>query len=268
MTSFVGVLSACGGGGGGGNETKITGRIQNVVQAESSGIIVDAVVNGAIVDSDTTDSSGQFELRVREEALTENVRIVFDTDPILTLDIITIQGSDISLVVSLAPDAGEVAIGTFQIDSDDLECEGTESFSYIAPRVTTMNIDGDGGGHCIRARDECRFTIEIGGRLNIGRCSDGVSAEDDSEVRLTPGSTSSLNVQVGGRGLRATDGASIIATGFDVNIVGNDFGISAKDDAFVQVSVPVVGTCAIVGGKEAIDAGNSTIVDIGECRTN
>jgi hypothetical protein len=289
LTSFVAVLSACGGGGGGGGKgTTINGRIQNIAQvqleatgqqreivqrrswgflgiayAQSSNLTVDA-----IVDSDTTDSGGRFELRVREENLTEDVRLVFNTTPALTLDIIAIEDSNISLVVSLAPDTGEVAVDTFQIDTGELECQGNESFSYIEPRVTTMTIDGSGSKQCIRAQDECRFTIEIGGRLNIGGCSDGVLAEDDSQVRLTPGNTSSLNIDASGNGMRGTDSSSIIVTGFDVGIAGNDFGISANKSAFVQVSVPAIGTCDIEGKKAAVDASNSAIVDIGECRTS
>lgn len=294
LTSFVAVVSACGGGGGGGSKgTTINGRIQNIVQAQlestgrprgivrrgfwgfvgiayaqSSGLIVDAVVNGAIVDSDTTDSSGRFELRVRQENLTEEVSIVFNTAPVLTLNIVAIEDSDISLVVSLAPDAGEVAVETFQIQTDELECQGDDSFSYVGPRVTTMTIDGGGSKQCIRTQDQCRFMIDIGGRLNITGCSDGVLAEDDSEVRLTPGDTSSLNIDAGSNGIRATDSSGTIVTGFDVGIAGNDYGISANKSAFVQVSVPAAGTCVIEGRKDAVDASNSAIVDIGECRTS
>jgi hypothetical protein len=130
-----------------------------------------------------------------------------------------------------------------------------------------MTIDGDDGKECIRARDECQFIINIGGRLNIQNCDDGVLAEDDSEVRLTPGTMSSLNILAGRNGIRAANNASIVATGFDVDIAGREYGISAKNNAFVQVSVPIIGTCDIDGGRGAVDSNNAAIVDIGECRT-
>lgn len=292
LTASVAVLSACGGGGGGGKRTTINGRIQNIAEvqpqfsriqqgierprswgflgvayAQASGIVVDAIVNGEVVDSDTTDSGGRFELRVREGNVTQEVRIAFNTAPVVTLDILTIENSDVSLVVSLAPEAGEVAVNTFQIATDELECQDEESFSYIEPLVTTMTV-GSGGKYCIRTRDDCRFGIEIGGRLNLQDCSDGVLAEDFSEVRLNPGAMSSLNIDVDGNGIRGTDSSSVIATGFDVDIIANDYGISANRNAFVQISVPVIGTCDIDGGKGAVDTSNSAIVDIGECRTS
>ena len=266
MSSLVAVLSACGGGGGGGGKgTTINGRIQN---AGAQTITVDALVNGEIVDSDTTDSGGRFELKVREESSTEDVRLVFDTAPILTLDILTIQNSEVSLVLSLAPDVGEVAVDTFQISTEELSCQNDESFSYIEPLVTTMAIDGGGSKSCIHTQDDCRFVIEIGGRLNVEGCSDGVLAENASEVRLSPGNMSSLNIDVGGNGIRGTNDSSVIATGFDVDITANDFGISANKNAFVQISVPVIGTCNIDGRKGAVDSSNAAIVDIGECRTS
>jgi hypothetical protein len=274
-------LSACGSSGGGGNNTTINGRIQNIAQvqlelegrhrivrrdrstlwgflgtayAQTSDITVDAVVNGEIVDSDTTDSGGRFELRVRDENKMEDVRIVFNTIPALTLDIVTIEDSEISLVLSLAPNAGVVAIETFQINTSELSCQGGESFAYVEPQVTTMTIDGGGSKECIHAQDECQFFINIGGRLNISNCSDGILAENDSEVRLTPGAMSSLNIDANGNGIRGTNNSITIVTGFDVDIAGRDFGISANRDAFVQVSVPVIGTCDIDGNKAAVDA--------------
>jgi hypothetical protein len=288
------VLSACGSGGGGGKTTTINGRVENIVQvqlehegpprvarhdhstlwgflgvayAQTSGLVVDAVVNGEIVDSDTVDSGGRFELRVDDENLTEDVKIVFNTAPILELDILTIEESDVSLVVSLFPVAGDIVVSTFQIETRDLSCEGDGTFSYVEPQVTTMTIDGDDGKECIRARDECQFIINIGGRLNVQNCDDGVVAEDDSEVRLTPGTMSSLNIIAGRNGIRAANNASIVATGFDVDIAGREYGISAKNNAFVQVSVPIIGTCDIDGGRGAVDSNNAAIVDIGECRT-
>jgi len=282
------VIYGCSSSSSSSDDAVINGRIQNIIQvnnnlnqdsidkvfgfftltkiayAQTANIIVNAIVDGEIVDSDETNSSGSFKLKVPEGKVT----IQFETNPVLSFQISVIEKSDISLLVSLDLAQQQVNVNTFQMVTDTLSCKKDENFIYIEPLITEMTINGEGSSNCIKTKDDCFFNIEIGGRLNIINCDNGIISENTSEVDINPGETSSLNITSSLNGIVGTNKSIITIQGFDIDIIGGQIGIFADRNATISVSAPIIGECDIEGGDEALVVLDSAIVDIGECSLN
>src|SRR3990172_4030444 len=187
LTGFVNC-----GGGGGADKSIINGTVVPPVIGGPgvSGIKVIAERNNERVASDTTNSEGEFKLKVREGDIT----LLFEILGEVTLGrAFTItEDSEVFLEVSLDLGLNQIEVEDWDVVQDPIRCDSNQSFIIDEDDLVDFTVDGN-GKDCIRAQGDCFIDIVvqnitlIGGDIFVeSTASDGIRAEDSSDVEIQP----------------------------------------------------------------------------------
>lgn len=240
LTGFVNC-----GNGGGANKSKINGTVVGVSDGSPiSGIKVRAERNGQRVASDTTNSEGEFTLRVREGIIT----LLFETSNFTVGEFFTVtEDSEVFLDVNLAPN--DVSVVDWEVLQDPIRCSGSQSFIIEEPELVDFTIDGN-GKDCIRAKGDCPIDIAVQ-NITLNDCNQGLLAEGSASVTLEALAVQTLTIDAQGNGIHTKGDSSVMLIGVDIFVTSTDAnGIRAEDTSEVQIQHS--GLCEIEGFDNAI----------------
>src|SRR4030066_2002813 len=149
LTGFVNC-----GGGGGADKSIINGTVVPPVIGGPgvSGIKVIAERNNERVASDTTNSEGEFKLKVREGDITLLFEILGEVT--LGRPFTITEDSEVFLEVSLDLVLNQIEVEDWDVVQDPIRCDSNQSFIIDEDDLVDFTVDGN-GKDCIRATGDC-----------------------------------------------------------------------------------------------------------------
>ncbi|MGH7800949.1 MAG: carboxypeptidase-like regulatory domain-containing protein [Thermodesulfobacteriota bacterium] len=228
------------GNGGGANKSKINGTVVGVSGGSPvSGIKVRAERNGQRVASDTTNSDGDFTLRVREG----NITLRFETSTFNVVGFFTVtEDSEVFLEVNLAPD--DVFVVDWVVLQDPIRCEGSQTFTIEEPDLVDFIING-GSRNCIQAKGDCIIDISVQ-NIALDDCNEGILAQGSANVDLEALAVPTLTINAESNGIHTKGDSSVTLIGEDIFVTSTQSdGIRAEDTSDVQIQPS--GLCTIEG---------------------
>jgi len=248
--------------GGGADKSKINGTVASVTNGSVSGIKVRAERNGEKVASDTTNSDGDFTLKVRDGAIT----LEFETSTFTVARMFTItEDSEVLLIVSLGPN--QILVDNWEVLQDPIRCDNNQNF-IITNDVNLVDFTINGNGKdCIRAKGDCLIDIEAQ-NIILNDCNEGLIAEGSASVTLealafpTLIPTLTINAESNGIHTKGDSTVTLIGGNISVTSTGAD-GIRAEDSSDVEIQPS--GLCTIEGSDDAIQKDGTATVDSDGC---
>src|SRR3970282_1878408 len=257
LTGFVNC-----GGGGGADKSIINGTVVPPVIGGpgGSGIKVIAERNNERVASDTTNSEGEFKLKVREGDIT----LLFEILGEVTLGrAFTItEDSEVFLEVSLDLGLNQIEVEDWDVVQDPIRCDSNQSFIIDEDDLVDFTVDGN-GKDCIRAQGDCFIDIVVQ-NITLDVCNEGILAEGTANVNLEGLSVPTLTIDAEVNGIHTKGYSSVTLIGGDIFVTSADSnGILATDDSNVDV-IPT-GDCTIEGGDKAVNEQDAAMIDPDGC---
>ena len=260
LTGFVNC-----GNGGGADKSIINGTVLDVIGGPGvSGIKVRAERNGEKVASDTTNSEGEFKLKVREG----NITLLFEILGEVTVGrAFTItEDSEVFLDVILDLVLPQIEVEDWDVVQDPIRCGGSDEVTFEGEDAISSDftIDGD-GTDCIKANGDCTVEI-VAQNITLTDCKNGVLAEGTADVILGEEAAPisiSINIDDNNNGVHTEDDSSVLLTGTDIFITSDSNGILATNDS--NVDVIRTGDCTIEGGDKAVNEQDDAMVDPDGC---
>jgi hypothetical protein len=223
--------------------TKILDLITFIKEAKAQGgVLVTAIIDGIIVDSDVTDPEGNFTLTLELDSAT-NVLILFDVNgEDVSIELVVEEGSILNINISIdlnAPPGDEVEIVEMEEVKGPIRCENG-TVNIIKNENETLVIDG-GGEDCIRAEGNCTVFIDPEDIL-LTNCERCVDAKGTSVVTITS-PNGDIVCEASEDGYRAEGDAEIVidATGV-IDILAGDNGLKAEGNSIISLGAD---TCII-----------------------
>jgi hypothetical protein len=245
------------GGGGGSGKSTVNGNVADVIDgSDVSGIKVTAIRNGKKADSDTTDSQGNFKLRVKKGDIT----LQFETSTFnVSREITVTKKSTVILVVVLDPDQGLVTIDNWQVLQDPIRCNNSDEFIFEEEEVSEFIINK---GNCIRAKGDCPVSILVQ-NISLTDCKEGIRAEGDATVEFE--ALEDINLISTKDGISSKKNAFVsLSAGNDIFITSTEEnGIKAEDSSTVVIQP--TNQCTIQGAKKSIQEDDTATVDPDDC---
>lgn len=274
------------GGGGNGQTTTINGRVANVVAMNGNendsfkfaelmkalsiikeakaqgGISVTALIDGVVVDSDTTDSDGFFSLTFLIDSA-ENVTLTFDIDGTIVSVSITVQeGSILNIIVTIdlnAPPGDEVDI------IDEGEAQGPVNCENGTLEITKnpgedIVIDG-GGEDCIRTAGNCNLIIDPENIFLIN-CENCIDARGTSDVSLGT-FDGDIFCDAFGDGIKTVGDSTVsIDANGDINVSADENGANASGNSAITFSA---NACIFDTGEDIFDTNGNASINADGC---
>ena len=261
LTGFVNC-----GNGGGANKSKINGTVVGVSGGSPvSGIKVKAERNNEKVASDTTNSEGDFTLKVREGDIT----LLFEMpdEPTLGRVFTITEDSEVFSDISINLELNQIEVEDWVVMQDPIRCDGSNSFTIEEEDAEVdFTIDGN-GKDCIRAKGNCFIDIVVQ-NITLTNCNNGVLAQGSADVFLGEEAAPisiSINIDDNSNGVHTEDGSSVLLAGTDIFIASDKNGILATDTSTVTVEDEPSGHCNIEGGEGATDEQDDATIESGGC---
>ncbi len=258
LTGFVNC-----GNGGGANKSKINGTVMGVIGGPGvSGIRVRAERNNEKVASDTTNSEGNFTLKVREGDIT----LLFEIpdEPTLGRVFTITEDSEVILDVTLDLESNQIEVDNWEVLQDPIRCDGNQNFIIDEDDLVDFTLNGN-GKDCIRAKGDCFIDIVVQ-NITLTNCNNGVLAEGSANVILGEEAAPisiSINIDDNNNGVHTEDDSSVLLTGTDIFITSDSNGILATNDS--NVDVIRTGDCTIEGGDNAVNEQDDAMIDPDGC---
>ena len=260
LTGFVN----CGGGGGGADKSIINGTVVPPVIGGPgvSGIKVIAERNGERVASDTTNSEGDFKLRVREGDIT----LLFEILGAVTVGrVFTItEDSEVFLDVTLdvLAQPKRITVVDWVVSQDPIRCDSNQSFIIDEDELVDFTVDGN-GKDCIRAQGDCFIDITVQ-NIALNDCNEGILAEGSANVNLEALAVPTLTIDAESNGIHTKGDSSVTLIGGNIFVTstGAD-GIRAEDSSDVEIQRS--GLCTIEGSDDAIQKDGTATVESDGC---
>src|SRR3989337_2470179 len=254
LTGFVN----CGGGGGGADKSIINGTVASVTNGSVSGIKVRAERNGEKVASDTTNSDGDFTIRVREGV----ILLEFETSTFTVARMFTItEDSEVLLIVSLGPN--QILVDNWEVLQDPIRCDNNQNFIIINDvNLVDFTINGN-GKDCIRAKGDCLIDIEAQ-NIILNDCNEGLLAEGSASVTLEALAFPTLTIDAESNGIHTKGDSSVTLIGGNIFVTSTaSDGIRAEDTSDVEIQPS--GLCEIKGFDEPVQQAQTATVVTGSC---
>ena len=245
------------GDSGGSGKSTINGNVADVTDgSDVSGIKVTAIRNGKKADSDTTDSQGNFKLRVKQGDIT----LQFETSAFnVSREITVTKKSTVNLVVVLDPDQGPVAIDNWQVLQDPIDCNNSDGFIFEEEEVSEFIINN---GNCIVAKKDCPLSIMVQ-NISLTDCNEGIRAEGDATVELE--ALEDINLISRNAGIRSRKNAFVsLSAGDDISITSTG-GDGIKAEGSSTVVVQPTDQCTIQGANKSIVQDDTATVEPDGC---
>ena len=257
LTGFVNC-----GGGGGADKSIINGTVVPPVIGGPgvSGIKVIAERNNERVASDTTNSEGEFKLKVREGDIT----LLFEILGEVTLGrAFTItEDSEVFLEVSLDLGLNQIEVEDWDVVQDPIRCDSNQSFIIDEDDLVDFTVDGN-GKDCIRAQGDCFIDIVVQ-NITLDVCNEGILAEGSANVNLEALAVPTLTIDAEGNGIHTKGDSSVTLIGGDIFVESTaSDGIRAEDSSDVEIQPS--GLCTIEGFDDAIDPDPTATIDPDGC---
>jgi len=257
LTGFVNC-----GGGGGADKSIINGTVVPPVIGGPgvSGIKVIAERNNERVASDTTNSEGEFKLKVREGDIT----LLFEILGEVTLGrAFTItEDSEVFLEVSLDLGLNQIEVEDWDVVQDPIRCDSNQSFIIDEDDLVDFTVDGN-GKDCIRAQGDCFIDIVVQ-NITLDVCNEGILAEGSANVNLEALAVPTLTIDAEGNGIHTKGDSSVTLIGGDIFVKSTaSDGIRAEDSSDVEIQPS--GLCTIEGFDDAIDPDPTATIDPDGC---
>jgi len=275
-----------GGGGQNGETTQINGRISNVVAMTESndksikyskimdmlnfikeakaqdGIMVTAIIDGVVVDTDTTDPDGSFALSFLLDSA-ENVTLLFDIDGTeVSISILVREGSIIEIVVAIdlnEPPGDEVDIVDLAEAVGPVRCENG-TLEITKELDEDIIIDG-GGEDCIRTAGNCDLIIDPEDII-LTNCQRCIDARGTSRVTLQT-FDGDIFCDAFEDGFRSRGNAEIIIDAIgNIDILANDSGARADGNSTISFFADA---CIFDTGEETFDEQGNANIDPEGC---
>ena len=281
----------CGGGGdnGGGQNgesTTINGQIANVMamngKEDSSfkfaeimktlsfikearaqgGIVVTAIIDGIVVDTDVTDADGFFTLSFFLDSV-QNVTLEFDINGSFVSVSITVQeGTVLNIIVTIdlnAPPGDEVEIIDDSDVSGPIECENG-TLEITKNPGEDLVIDG-GGEDCIRTAGNCNLIIDPEDII-FTNCENCIDARGTSDVFIGT-FDGHVFCDAFGDGIKTVGNASVtFDVNGDINVSAAENGAKAQGNSVITFSAD---TCAFDTGEDIFDTNGNATINAGGC---
>ena len=245
------------GDSGGSGKSTINGNVADVTDgSDVSGIKVTAIRNGKKADSDTTDSQGNFKLRVKQGDIT----LQFETSAFnVSREITVTKKSTVNLVVVLDPDQGLVTIDNWQVLQDPISCDKSDGFIFEEEEVTQFIINR---GNCIRAKGDCPVSILVQ-NISLTDCNEGIRVEGDATVELE--ALEDINLISTRDGIRSRKNAFVSLSAGDDIFITSTGGDGIKAEGSSTVVVQPTDQCTIQGANKSIVQDDTATVDPDGC---
>ena len=255
LTGFVN----CGGGGGGADKSIINGTVASVTNGSVSGIKVRAERNGEKVASDTTNSDGDFTIRVREGV----ILLEFETSTFTVARMFTItEDSEVLLIVSLGQN--QILVDNWEVLQDPIRCDNNQNFIIVEDDLVDFTINGN-GKDCIRAKGDCLIDIEVQ-NIMLNDCNEGLLAEGSASVTLEALAFPTLTINAESNGIHTKGTASVMLIGGNIVVTSAaSDGIRAEDSSDVDIQPQPGSQCIIQGFDDAIDPDPTATIDRDGC---
>ena len=234
-----------------GKKIEIKGNVQN------TSATVEALVNGQLVDSDDTDSNGNYRVRVSNNANSVELRFITNTFNVGRVIPLT-PDSEVIFDVSIEP--GVITINNWQVIQQRLKLTGNDTITFNGPEAN-FSINGS-GKDCIRLKGSS--VLDISARnITIVDCGDGLITEGSSS--LTFDAVEDVNVTARTNGIRSSNDSSVsISSDNGIFITSNQAnGIRSTGTSEVILDPQV--TCTIFGSVSAISEGSNAFIDPDGC---
>jgi len=236
--------------------------------AQVPGITVIARLNGLEVDRDTTNSEGEFTLRLPDGGTYTLEFVVAGGAPFSTTLVIDVTpNSTVELVVDILdsimatnpPTPAIVVIETFRITSSGIVCRGKD-YDLVIPALDSIIIDGNGNNSCIDIMDFCDFSLVVGGKVTIRDCNNGILANDFGCLVITS-TDDDIDIIAGSNGIRTTGDSDVTITGDRITVSGNT-SINASGDSTQDLNPTPTDNCVLTGEVIIED---SAAADLADC---
>src|SRR5574341_548759 len=251
------------GNGGGGNKSVINGTIVDVIGGppEVSGIKVIAKRNGEKVASDTTNSEGEFKLKVHEGDITLLFEIL---DEVTVGRVFTItEDSEFFLDVSIDLVLNQIEVEDWIVSQDPIRCDNNQSFIIEEDDLIDFTVDGN-GKDCIRANGDCLLIDITVQNIALNNCNEGILAEGSADVNLEALAVPTLTIDAESNGIHTKGNSSVTLTGGNIVVQSTQSdGIRAEDSSDVEIQPS--GLCTIEGFDYATDPDPTATIDTDGC---
>ena len=258
LTGFVNC-----GNDGGADKSIINGTVLDVIGGPGvSGIKVIAERNNERVASDTTNSEGEFKLKVREG----NITLLFEILGEVTVGrVFTItEDSEVFLDVTLdvLAQPKRITVVDWVVSQDPIRCDSNQSFIIDEDELVDFTVDGN-GKDCIRAQGDCFIDITVQ-NIALNDCNEGILAEGSANVNLEALAVPTLTIDAESNGIHTKGDSSVTLIGGNIFVTstGAD-GIRAEDSSDVEIQPS--GLCTIEGFDDAIDPDPTATIDPDGC---
>ena len=256
LTGFVNC-----GNGGGADKSIINGTVLDVIGGPGvSGIKVRAERNGEKVASDTTNSEGEFKLKVREG----NITLLFEILGEVTVGrAFTItEDSEVFLDVILDLVLPQIEVEDWDVVQDPIRCDNNQSFIIDEDGLVDFTVDGK-GKDCIRAQGDCFIDITVQ-NIMLNVCNEGILAEGSANVNLEALAVTTLTIDAESNGIHTKGDSSVTLIGGNIFVTSTaSDGIRAENSSDVEIQRS--GLCTIEGFDDAIQQDGTATVDSDGC---
>ena len=258
LTGFIN----CGSSGGGAGKSIINGTVVNVIGGPGvSGIKVIAKRNGEKVASDTTNSDGEFKLKVREGDITLLFEIL---DEVTVGRVFTItEDSEVFLDVILDLELNQIEVEDWVVSQDPIRCDSNQSFIIDEDDLVDFTVDGN-GKDCISAKGDCLLIDITVQNIALNNCNEGILAEGSADVNLEALAVPTLTIDAESNGIHTKGNSSVTLIGGKIVVTSTQSdGIRAEDSSDVEIQPS--GQCTIEGFDDAIQQDGTATVDPDSC---
>jgi len=257
LTGFVNC-----GNDGGADKSIINGTVVDVIGGPGvSGIKVIAERNGERVASDTTNSEGEFKLKVREGDITLLFEIL---DAVTVGRVFTItEDSEVFLDVSLDLVQKQIEVEDWNVSQDPIRCGSNQSFIIAEEDLIDFTVNGN-GKDCIRAKGDCLLIGITVQNIALNDCNEGILAEGSADVNLEALAVPTLTIDAESNGIHTKGNSSVTLIGGNIIVTSTQRdGIRAEDSSDVEIQPS--GLCTIEGFDDAIDPDPTATIDPDDC---
>jgi len=259
LTGFVNC-----GNGGGADKSIINGTVLDVIGGPGvSGIKVRAERNGEKVASDTTNSEGEFKLKVREG----NITLLFEILGEVTVGrpFTITEDSEVFLDVILDLVLPQIEVEDWDVAQDPIRCDNNQSFIIEEDDLVDFTVDGN-GKDCIRAKGDCLLIDITVQNIALNDCNEGILAEGSADVNLEALAVPTLTIDAESNGIHTKGTASVMLIGGNIVVTSTaSDGIRAEDSSDVDIQPQPGSQCIIQGFDDAIDPDPTATIDRDGC---
>jgi hypothetical protein len=224
---------------------------------DNTSATVQALVNGQVVDTDDTDSNGNYRVMVSNNA--ERVELRFMTNTFNVGRVIPLTpDSEVIFDVSIEP--AVITINNWQVIQERLKLSGNDTITFDGPEAD-FSINGS-GKDCIRLKGSS--VLDISARnITVVDCGDGLITEGSTS--LTFDAVENVNITTRTNGIRSSNDSSVFISSDNGIIISSNTANGIRSTGTSEVILDPQVTCTIFGSTNAISEGSNAFIDPDGC---